>query len=153
MNRPWDQQPGESDERYTRFLLYRNIGPSRSLRKAYYHYLQEYDGFRGPIKGVRPPHQWAADSSQWGWVARSSAWDVHNLTGHGSRIVALHFQAMTKVAEKNLKWAARLDPGDDGFADLIRSMQMIQNMLTPDLVRGIKDEPARRPADAPADVE
>ena len=31
---PWDQQPGESDQRYTRFRVYLDLGPERSLPAA-----------------------------------------------------------------------------------------------------------------------
>jgi hypothetical protein len=31
---PWEQQPGEPDAAYVRFLVYRNLGPGRTLRLA-----------------------------------------------------------------------------------------------------------------------
>jgi hypothetical protein len=32
---PWDQQPDEPGRCYARFLLFRNMGPSRSVEAAY----------------------------------------------------------------------------------------------------------------------
>jgi hypothetical protein len=32
---PWDQQSGEPDNVYARFLFYRSLGPSRSMDMVY----------------------------------------------------------------------------------------------------------------------
>jgi hypothetical protein len=48
--KPWDQLEGESDESYARFLIYRSLGPARTL-------LLGYIAFRGNASNQKkPPH-------------------------------------------------------------------------------------------------
>lgn len=64
---PWNQQPGESPAAYRAFLVYRDLGPKRSLSAAL-----EADG--------RPPTSlayWGRWSSANAWLARCAAWDAH----------------------------------------------------------------------------
>lgn len=147
MAAPWDKVPGETDESYTRFLLYRNIGPTRSLRRAYFLYLREYDGFRGVMKGVRPPGSWQEECRDNFWPERAAAWDVRNLTAYGSKVAALHAEAVAVVARKNLRYAGAMKPGDDGWLDLMASMKVVAAFLSPELVRGIerRNQSARKP--------
>lgn len=148
----WSKLPAESDEAYSRFLIYRNLGPCRSIRRAYFRYLQEYDGYRGGIKGINPPHNWRAECAEYFWVERSAAWDVRNLSAYGARIAVLHVQAMTKVAEKSVRYAKRLEPGDEGWGDLLDSIRLVAEFLTPDVIRAIQErsKPARAAADGRA---
>lgn len=149
----WEQMTGESDESFARFLMYRNLGPSRSMRKAYLRYLQEADGFTGGAKRLHIPGQWQRDSSNFFWVERAAAWDVRNLQAYGGRLAVLHTQAMVELAKKNCRYARRLKPGDDGYADMLRSVQVVAAFLTPEFVKGIADEgrEPRRVAAAAAD--
>lgn len=137
---PWAQLPGEDAEAYRRFLCYRNVGIRRSLRRAYLHYLRAYDGYSGSPNGIRHlAPQWLADSKAFFWKDRATAWDIRNLHAYGGRVAVLHMQAMTMIAAKNARAAARLEPGDDGWADLIASVKLVAEFLTPDIVRGIQD--------------
>ena len=139
MKKPWDKLPNETDEQYARFLLYRNIGPKRSMRKAYARYLREYDGFRGGSERLHVPGNWIANCRDLFWTERAFAWDVRNLAAYGGKVASLHAAAVAQVARKNLRWAKRLNPGDKGWPDLMRSMMQVQAFLTPELVRGIQD--------------
>lgn len=151
MAEPWDKLPGESDEAYARFLIYRNLGPKRSYRKAYHHYLRIHDGFTGGKERLHLPGQWCSDSSEHFWANRAAAWDVRNLSVYGARMAALHVAAVTRIAEKNARWAARLNPTDAGWSALVASVRVVAEFLPPEVVRGIQErnKPAR-PAAVPA---
>lgn len=154
MAEPWDRTPRESAEAYTRFLLYRNLGPGRSLRKAHRAYQRTRDPGAGGNEPLHLPGHWTAESAEHRWVERAALWDVRNIRAYGARLAVLHVQAMTKVAEKNARYAGRLSPGDDGWADLVASLRLIAAVITPELVRDVSQgPPADRPAPAPADVE
>lgn len=145
MAEPWDQLPGEDNTAYARFLMYRNLGPTRSLRKAYQHYLRVYDGFTGGTKRLNIPGNWHANCADHFWVSRAAAWDIRNLSTYGNRLACLHVATITRMAQKNARFAARLNPGDDGWTDLVASVRVVADFLTPDVVRGIQDrnQPAR----------
>ena len=64
----WDRQTGETNRAYAAFLLYRDMGPLRSLRKA-------ADRFYN-IKSESKQHQFLRWSTANNWVARCEAWDM-----------------------------------------------------------------------------
>jgi hypothetical protein len=144
---PWDRLPDESDESYSRFLHYRNLGLCRSYRKAYRQYLAESDGYTGGVKGLHVPGFWYREAKHYFWVERSSAWDVRNLSAYGARVAALHAEAVAQIARKNLRAAGRSAPGGDDWQDLMASMRVVAAFLSPELVKGVQDrfKPARGP--------
>lgn len=139
MAEPWDKLSGECDEAYSRFLIYRNLGPKRSLKRAYLHFLRTDDEYTGGIKRLHVPGQWHRDCVDQFWVDRAAAWDVRNLSAYGSRLAAFHVRTITQLAEKNARYAAKLNPGDDGWTDLMASVKAVQGFLTPEVVRGIQE--------------
>ncbi len=138
MANPWDKLTAESDEAYARFLMYRNLGPTRSVRRCYYRYLQEFDNFQGPPNGVRPPYSWQMESQRQFWRERSVAWDVRNLSAYGQKIVALHSEAIAEIARKNLRAARRLKVGMKGWAELQTSLRTVAEYLTPELLKNVQ---------------
>src|SRR6266568_5196382 len=97
----YERMEGEPLLWWNRFLLYRNLGPKRSLQKAVERERQkavalkstgkagneEVSPKRARVsktvhlqevpkeKGVVVPGSWKAASGQWNWVARARAWD------------------------------------------------------------------------------
>lgn len=67
---PYEQQPGESSRAFRAFAFYRELGPERSIDRAYTEYL-------GGAKPGRAPGQWNAWSRERAWVERASAYDAH----------------------------------------------------------------------------
>ncbi len=69
---PWDQQPGENDHQYQRFLQYRDMPPiRRSLRNLQV----DLDAQRDVTPGS---HRYLANlSSAHDWPYRAAAWDRH----------------------------------------------------------------------------
>lgn len=139
MREPWDQLATETDESYSHFLIYRNLGVSRSMRLAYKRYLEMYDGYTGSHKTLHIPGNWRQDQTNHWWSERASSWDIRNLHTYGARLAVLHVQSITKIAEKCVRQSKKLNPGDKGWSDLLDSMAVVQSYLTPDVVRGIAE--------------
>jgi hypothetical protein len=137
--RPWDQLPGESNESYARFLLYRNLGIRRSLKRAYAKMLADADLFSGDPRKLHLPANWRSDSSAHRWVARSSAWDLHHLAMHGSRVALLHIQAMLNITKKYLKATEEYKIGDDEWDNVLATSRHVAQFLTPEIVRDIEE--------------
>lgn len=151
MREPWDQLPDESNESYARFIAYRNCGPKRSLRLAYWRYSVKFQGYRGSFKRLRISGTWYADCRRFGWVERATAWDVHNLVVYGARIAVLHVQALVKLAEKNLRLTEKLNPGDDEFKMLLQSMEHVGRFITPYIIQAIQERYQSRTASVVCD--
>lgn len=141
---PWEQISGEPDEAYRRFLIYRNCGLWRSMRKAYHRYLQSQDGFTGGRERIHVPGSWIDDCRDWFWVNRASAWDIHNLSTYGARVAALHTQAIVQIAHKNARYGKKLKPGDEGYTDLLNSVRLVAEYMNPDVMRGIQAKQRRK---------
>lgn len=96
----WEQVDGEPNEAYARFLVYRNLGPSRSLDAAYL----VHGG--GAAKRGKPQQrasgQWMHDSSKFNWVERATAWDVSQLDSIVPGSVATIYKLIGEFARVTL---------------------------------------------------
>jgi hypothetical protein len=78
---PWDQQPGEPDDAYARFLIYLNIGPGRRLEDAFE---QSRTGRAGRGRRTGRGRQqaylaWFLEAERRRWRERAHAWDVSRI--------------------------------------------------------------------------
>lgn len=158
---PWDQLPNEESDNYANFLRYRNLGPCRSLRKAYLQYLQVEDGYTGSKSKLHLPGNWCAAASNHNWNNRAAAWDVCNLLEHGAKTAVLHVLTIKRIAAKTARAARQLSPGQPGWRDVIEATRLVNEYLSPDVVRGIQQrsappeptQPAREPVRTGGAVE
>jgi hypothetical protein len=65
-----DRQRGESIRAFRAYTIYRDLGPGRSLARA-------YDAYRGAAPHGQRPGQWSLWSVKHRWVKRAGAFDVH----------------------------------------------------------------------------
>lgn len=70
---PWERQPGEPEEWYARFLIYKDLGMSRNLHRAYKAERADTPFPMPPTTGT--PISWTHNSRQWHWKERAEAWD------------------------------------------------------------------------------
>lgn len=85
---PWERQEGETPKAWEAFVVYRDLGSSRSLRGVANHL----------SKGMSLISRW---SSRWNWVERAAAWDAD--TDRASREAQL--EAITKMAQRHANLA------------------------------------------------
>lgn len=140
----WDQQPGESDQAYTRFLYYRNIGPTRSISKAFYKYSEEGG------ETQRSSGTWYAESSQWKWVARAHAYDVHTLQEVGRQAAIKLVHAIQAYATKVLD--SLLDPKirPENWEEACDALTILARFVPADTVNAIVRSDPRDGSTAPA---
>lgn len=70
----WERQPNEPARWYARFLLYRGMGPDRSLLGCVHREEAQKDS-KKRSRGV--PGAWSDAFEQWNWKARAEAYDAH----------------------------------------------------------------------------
>ena len=70
---PWDRLPGETGTQYAHFLAYRDLGPSRSIRRAYRRTRPRLEGHPQGGKREVPGSFWAL-AARHRWKERAGAW-------------------------------------------------------------------------------
>jgi hypothetical protein len=134
---PWDQLPDESDAAYCRFLVYRNLGPSRTLVRAYRAYLRGFELGQGGQKG--PPGSYREEAVRFRWRERSEAWDVANLRRYGNKLAVLYVAGLEQVAAKFLRAARKYKPGDKAWPQVLDTMVQLAGQLTAAKAAGAMD--------------
>lgn len=132
---PWDQQPGEPPEAYARFLVYRNLGPARTIEAAY---KANAEG-RKSGKPVSRSGHWEEDSRTHNWVERSTRWDIHNLTTAGAGAVAKFVRIIDLVALRSLEALedGNIKPTD--WAGLVNALDKLGAYIPAETVAQIRD--------------
>lgn len=127
---PWDQLPGEPDASYARFLVYRNLGPGRSLRDAY-----------GATKGRKrhPSGHYQREAADYDWQARAQSWDVVQLREQGLRSAVMFFTGLERVLERSLAILEQAEP--ESFVEAVDVLERMAKYFDPNLVRDLFAEP------------
>ena len=81
----WQQQPGESDKAYAKFLAFRNAGSQRSIMGA---------------NGGKPNGGLYRQAHKWRWGERASAWDASLRERTDEELVDRMVPARHKLADK-----------------------------------------------------
>lgn len=141
MSDPWRQREGESDESYARFLIYRNIGPGRSLQLAYETYLSTFRNATDATKGNKRPQvpgHWGDDSARHEWCDRAAAWDIGQLEAQGVELARLWAGILIAAATKAAVKLAdpRCKPKD--FMQALAVIDRVAPYLTPDALKHIQ---------------
>src|SRR5262249_19161052 len=130
---PWDRRRGESNSAYAHFLLYRNLGPARSIDRAYAAYqatsevndiaTDEDAARRGKTR--RAPGNWWKEAAAYEWESRAAAWDVAVLADTGRRAVAA-FCAL--VEQTSLRCLAAVLNGEIAPEDWTKLIKTIRTL-------------------------
>lgn len=150
---PWAQLPGEPDEAYARFLLYRNIGPGRSQQAAYDTYLLTFRNAGPPPAGKsakkpQVPGHWNDDSAKYRWVDRATAWDIHQLQHQGPELARLWAGILIAAARKCAEKLAHPNCRPKDFMQALAVVDKLAPFLSPDAVKSLQPpaaDPRARP--------
>lgn len=142
---PWAQRPDESDEAYARFLLYRNLGPGRSLQLAYRTYLKTFrnavpDATKGNKKPQVPGH-WGDDSARHKWGDRAAAWDIAQLERQGPELARLWAGILVAAATKAAQKLAEPGCQPKDFMQALAVVDRLAPYLTPDALKHLQPTP------------
>jgi hypothetical protein len=147
----WEQQSDEPDESYGRFLIYRGLGPGRSIASAYAHYLNTFRNATPRPKTPQVPGHWSDDSAKWKWIDRAHAWDVSVLRTYGERLVVRFIGSLDKLAEKTAEALAKDNCRPKRWADVLSAINVLAAYVTPDAAKALQpaadDAEPKRAAD------
>lgn len=92
---PWERQYGETDAAWDAFLTFREMGPKRSLRKAYL-----ANTGNDPEKvPCAPRTTWGMWSTQWRWSDRVEEYDRYQDTIFRKQLEARRLEARVETAD------------------------------------------------------
>jgi hypothetical protein len=129
----WDQLPNEPDAAYNRFLVYRNLGPGRSLQSAW----AAQNGTKRK-KSERMSGQWRDDSAAHRWVERANAWDGYQLQQAGAATVHNWINILSGIAGKTLE-AINEGVKPDNWSGVIQSAQVLGAHISPEAVNALAE--------------
>jgi hypothetical protein len=131
----WDQLRDEPDDAFGYFLIYRNLGPGRTLSLAYNFFCSTFrnanaeaihSGKPRPVSG-----QWCELSARWRWGERAADWDHHNFKQYGKRAAVKFVAALDKVADRVCEALARPGMRPRKWDDLVKALAIIQAYAGP----------------------
>jgi hypothetical protein len=134
---PWDQQPGEPDASYARFLVYRNLGMGRSIDAA----AKAVTGGKKRAGG-----NWWAEAAARRWHARAEAWDTHVLIAEGRQAVRRYVELLSGMAETGAEALRTKAVQPSSWSDLLHTVQVLGACIPPETIQAIAT--AQMPADA-----
>lgn len=122
---PWERQaPDESELMYSRFLVYRDLGPESDRMRQCLEVLQSTGDkiTYATIKGY---------ASTYRWSARAASWDRYNLQAVRAKMVKRRAKAIDdqcrsaeKLRLKALEALTALNPDDLSPADIVRFIDL-----------------------------
>ena len=130
---PWDQLLDEPITAYRRFLVYRNLGPGRTLEKAY----RATKGNKGQQES--PPGSWTRNTTQYNWVERATAWDIEQMSQYGTQAVINWVLSIVELSEQTLVeiQSGRLKPRS--FDQLLGALDVLGKFVTPETVEAARE--------------
>lgn len=139
---PWDQLPNEPNEAYARFMMYRNMGPGRTLLAAYSAHVATFrNAATDAIKRQKTqqvPGHWGEDSARWRWGDRADAYDIHILHTHGEKLSKLWVGILVLAAEKCAQKLAQPGCRPKDFMQAVSVIDKLAAFLSPDAVKKLQ---------------
>jgi hypothetical protein len=126
---PWEQLPDEPLPAYRRFLIYRNLGPGRSLDRAY----EVKKGKKARVSGL-----WTRESTKYRWKDRATAWDIDNMAGQGASTVINFIKAMDVLSSKAMSDALKPEREIKNLDQLLSVLNVIGSFITPEVIEAAK---------------
>jgi hypothetical protein len=145
----WNRRPDEPDAAYVRFLIYRNLGPVRSLEAAYRKFMEdlgEIDAAKSceslPVSG-----QWFKDSRSFDWVRRARAWDIAVFSEVGREAVIALGHYTRALAIKGLEALAN-SSGPENWKAHLETLHALCTIIPPEIISALLQQGATRPGDS-----
>ena len=144
----WDRLENEPESAYERFLAYRNLGPSRTVERAYRSLIGDAVAPQPVATGAKngkgkqagkksakkpsAPGQWVHDCAEYNWVQRVTAWDIATLSAAGPKVAAAMIELLGQLAVAGLRTILDHPPKD--FSDALKIWEAIAPYVTPEVI-------------------
>jgi len=146
----WERLDGEPEVAYARFLLYRNLGPARTLEAAY------SISCRAKAKDSTKRHipgSWGEECARYSWRERATAWDIAQLETIVPGSVATIYTAIGEFAKVTLDQLQSGKVRPRNWAQVMAALNVLANFVTPETADAARARLVGKTAgDAPSDI-
>jgi hypothetical protein len=132
--RPWDQWPNEPAGAYKRFVVFRELGPGRSLNRAYQEFLR-LSGVTKGVEGRRAPGCWQRYAEEWSWAERCHGFDIASFAARGQKVVVLYLECILEATRKLLR-GIQNGRGPVTEAEINDALETLARLIPPEAVYG-----------------
>lgn len=127
--RAWAQQSGETDTAYRAFLVYRNLGPKRTVKLAF-HAWMEAKGDGGAVDSRQyVPARWQGWSARHSWQVRAQRWDISELIQSGTRVPLMLNIVIERAAVRLLDAMTNDGVRPQTWDDVIKTITLLTNIV------------------------
>lgn len=119
----WDQHTDEPAAAYVRFLLYRNLGPCRTVDDAFAIFLRSAGAAKR--SKTRAPSNWWKEHQKFDWADRATAWDIDTLETRGEETIAAIAQLMRTAATVAARALAQLTIKPKDYRSILRTIETL----------------------------
>ncbi len=130
----WQQLAGESNEAYARFLVFRDLGPARTVFLAY---ASSRPGApkteNGPALGV--PRIWWENYRVFQWKHRAAAWDVTQMVNAVPESATTILKLIGETARACLAQVENGNIKPQNFTELKDMVVILGNLISPEIIR------------------
>lgn len=149
----WDQQHGEPDEAYVRFLLFRNMGPTRTILAAWQLWVKARPAPRTKTKRktaaqTHASGTWSDDAATWRWIERARAWDIATLRDVVPETATLIFSAIREMARITLEELTSGNLRPTTWEEVKDSAVVLSQFIAPETITAVVDHAQNDGADS-----
>ena len=138
----WDQMEGEPSDAYAHFLVYRNLGPARTVDDAYNAAFPSKPApkkrsRRPDAKPLRASSAWWREARDYEWKERASAWDIHMLVSTVPEAMVSIMHTVNEFAKSSLRavQAGKIKPKN--FGELLAGVQLMASFISAETIAAI----------------
>ncbi len=127
----WDQMEGEPLSHYTRFLVYRDLGSTRTLRKAW----ALVKGKNWRAVSDNNCKYWRDLSARWKWVRRAQEWDKAMLSGLGDETIVQFVGGLKQAASEVNQALERVKPKT--WREAMEGLNLVGSFIDPQSIKAV----------------
>lgn len=142
----WEQRADEPSEAYARFLIYRNLGPGRTLDLAY-----KIANVGKRRKSSQRSGTWQDNSTAFAWRERAARWDVYTLNQVVPETAAYIFQSIKEFARLTLESLNSGKYSPKNWVEVRDSLVVLASFVSPEVIaHAVDNASGTGDADAPS---
>ncbi len=127
----WEQMEGEPLSHYNRFLVYRDLGSTRTVRKAY----ALVKGRNWKAVGSVDCGYWRELCARWHWVRRAQEWDKARLTEAGDEAIVQFVSGLKRAATGVNQALERVKPRT--WHEAMEGLDLVGSFIDPESVKAV----------------